>query len=294
MINVVANIGINWFSKKPDKRARQLVETAIDAGVSGVIVPMFKAEQLFREQQLIDGSRQYEILPELVYDLLQIADKNDVMFYLNPRYADAVDYGESIRVDGYHISNGDILYSEMIKRIGESKKPVLLSTGFSWIEEIKAAVNLILGQSDIYTQEVVLLHSTGGTPTVAEDAVLSRILNLMSDFYPMDVGLESFYSDDFLDYVAMGYPGLWGVVRRLDLPDNPGIEAEYSITPNELKRLVQVAKVMSTVAPAVPHSNQGFSQTDFEARRRLMRLPKDDFLLPPSCCPDSEQALEIV
>lgn len=289
MINIVANIGINWFSKKPEKRARNLVEAAINAGVSGVVVPMFKAGELFREKQLVDGSKQYEITPELVYDLMKIADSRDVMFYLNPRYAAAVDYGESINVDGYHIANGDILYNELLEAVGETGKPVLLSTGYSWEEEIRQASNILLGKNDIYSKELVLLHSTGGTPTIAEDAMLVRILNLMTDFYPMDIGLESFYYDDFLDYVAMGYPDLWGIMRRIDLGDNIGIEAEYSVVPEQLAKLVSIAGAMDKVVNPVIYGDTGFSETDFEARRRLMRLPKDDYLLPPSCCPDAAQ-----
>ncbi|MHA2404192.1 MAG: N-acetylneuraminate synthase family protein, partial [Candidatus Kariarchaeaceae archaeon] len=128
--------------------------------------------------------------------------------------------------------------------------------------------------------ELMLLHSTGGMPTKMEDANLKRILELATEFYPLYVGFESFLSYQILDYVAMAFnPSI--IMRRLDLDDRQGVEAEYSLVPKQMRELVKMADAMGNINNPQFDQN-GFTRTDFTARQKFWRCKESEYLIPPS------------
>ncbi len=278
-MKVIANIGVNWWDgDRSEKRAYELVDTAIDIGVSGICIPFFDP-RVFRDEEQIKQVTKFKLAPEILYDLVQKALAKNITVYASPRNPDDIPYLEKIDVSGYHVQNGDILYAPLLEAIEPLRKPVLLSTGFATFEEIDNAVEILLGEQQPDEAELVLLHSTGGLPTIREDAELRRILDLAQEFFPLYVGFESFLSEQLLDFVSMAFnPAV--IMRRLDLEDRKGVETEYSLTPTQMKNLVAIVDAMELVNNPVLDQN-GFTQTAFDARQSQLRCEKSDFLLPP-------------
>ena len=282
-MKVVANIGINWWSRdgEPGERAHRLVDKAIDLGVGGVCIPYFRSS-IFRDEKKAAQTRKFEISPELLYDLVKKIQSKQIPVYIAVREPEDVGYLENIDVDGYHISNGDTLYHPLLEELAALKlhKPILLSTGFSTFDEINESTVTLLGEQDASTAELILLHSTGGLPTAMEDADLKRILELATEFYPLYSGFESFLSYQILDYVAMAFNPVV-VMRRLDLEDRGGVESEYSLAPDQMRELIKMATAMNAINNPEFDQN-GFTRTDFSARQKLWRCKESDYLLPPS------------
>ena len=278
-MKIIANIGINWWDgNKSEERAHELVDTAIELGVSGICIPFFDP-RVFRDEERIKQVKKFKLDPEIMYDLVQKALAKHITVYASPRNPDDIPYLEKIDVSGYHIQNGDILYTPLLEAIAELDKPVLLSTGFATFQEIDDAAEILLGSQQSDEAELILLHSTGGLPTSREDAELRRILDLAQEFFPLYVGFESFLSDQLLDYVSMAFsPAI--IMRRFDLEDCKGVEVEYSLTPSQMRSLVAIAEAMNLVNDPVLDQN-GFTRTAFDARQSQLRCEKSDFLLPP-------------
>ncbi len=282
-MKVVANIGINWWDRDGEstERAHNLVNAALNLGVGGVCIPYFRSS-VFRDEGKIEQTQKFEIQPELLYDLIQKIQRNGVSAYVSPRDVEDVAYLEKIDVDGYHISNGDLLYRPLLDGLASLKqyKPILLSTGFSTFDEINESTEILLGEQDANEAELMLLHSTGGMPTKMEDANLRRILELATEFYPLYVGFESFLSYQILDYVSMAFnPSI--IMRRLDLDDRQGMETSYSLTYKQMRELVKMADAMEYINN--PQFDQdGFTRTDFDERQRSWRCKDSEYLLPPN------------
>lgn len=281
---IVANIGVNWWSQKGGtKRAEELVRAAIDSGVHGVCVPYLRADKLHKKPDIAKNLRRFDIPPETLYDLKKIAKEEGVTFWVAPDHADDVEYLETIDVDGYHIQNGNLDVIPLLKAIAKTEKPVVMSTGFASFDEINAAVEAILDVrgDDAAEAELMLLHSTGAMPTPAAESQLGRILDLAAEFMPLFVGYESFLSanNTLLDYAAMTYnPAI--IMRRLDLADRKGVETEYSLTPDQLKQLVEVALQMEWVNNPQFYADE-FTEGDWDARIKRRRCKESDYKLPP-------------
>ncbi len=279
-MKIIANIGINWWDgAKSDKRAHKLVDAAIEAGVAGVCIPFFRSK-IFRDKDTARQTKKFEMREELIYDLIEKIQSSKITAIISPRFPNDVSYLESIGASGYHVQNGDILYKPLLESIAEADKPVYLSTGFSTLDEINTAVEILLGDKEPRDSELVLMHSTGGLPTPMQDARIRAILDLAQEFFPLYVGFESFLSVNFLDYVAMAYNPIV-IMRRIDLDDKKGVETDYSLSPESITSLVSIANAMEEVLhPDVDHN--GFTRTDFSARQKTLRCKDSEWVIPPN------------
>ncbi|MEK9708432.1 MAG: N-acetylneuraminate synthase family protein, partial [Alphaproteobacteria bacterium] len=81
---------------------------------------------------------------------------------------------------GFKIASGDMTYTRLLETVAATGKPILLSTGASDLDEVRAAKKTI---DDVWTADgvspgLVLLHCTVSYPTAPEDANLSAIPDL--------------------------------------------------------------------------------------------------------------------
>ena len=279
---IIANIGVNWRTKQdPYQRSIDLLDAVNGAGVHGVCVPYLRADKLYRSEDIVKQTKKFDMPPEMMYDLRKRAAEMKTTFWAAPSYHEDIAYLEQIDVDGYQIQNGDIRYTPLLKAVAETNKPVMLSTGFATLQEVHDAVETLLNGKEAGDAQLTILHSTGGMPTPSNESQLKRILDLAQEFFPLFVGYESFLNGDnvILDYVAMAYnPAI--IMRRIDLDDRKGVETEYSLVPEQMRRLVDSAVAMEWVNNPVYYADE-FTESDFDARIKRRRCKKSDYLTPP-------------
>lgn len=282
-MEIIANIGFNWWTKGDiSKRAKELVSTAIDTGVDGICIPYFRAEKVHRVPNALKQFKKFNTPEELIYDLRDMANESNVSFYVAPSDHEAVGFLKKIGITNYHVESGSATYLPLLEELINER--VLLSTGFTTFSEIEKATNVLLEfENDDYSindlGNVILMHSTGAKPTPAKEAQLNRIIELQAEFYPVYVGLESFFHDRLLDFVSMTYrPAV--IMRRLDLDDKKGTETNYSLSPSELRTLVNMASSMDAVNNPEFYAEE-FVEGDWDARINYLRCAESGYTLPP-------------
>ena len=121
----------------------------------------------------------------------------------------------------------------MINKIAKTKKPVIISTGLSNINEVKSAIKVIKK----YHNKIVILHCVSGYPTPTDEINLGRINYLKNKLSTNLIGL----SDHTDGIEAASIASVLGIVaiekhfilnKKLKSPDS-----KFSITPDELKQL---------------------------------------------------------
>ncbi len=198
----IAEIGLNHNGDI--NAAQQLIEAAVRSGADGVKFQTFMPEKmnsLFTRSLLEQGyendpdSEHIDFFKDLALkedDLIRLADFSEslgVVFFSSPFDIDSVEMLERIGVPVYKVASSEITNHRLIKRIAETGKPVLLSTGMTDEDEIAMALDILKSAG---SGDVMLLHCVSLYPAAPESVNLNRIISLREKFH-LEVGFSSHY-----------------------------------------------------------------------------------------------------
>jgi sialic acid synthase SpsE len=162
------------------------------------------------------------------------AEKKGLIFLSTAFDDDSVELLARLKVPAFKIPSGEITNVPYLKKIGMQKKPVILSTGMSTIEEIQEAVSVLKDQG---CNEIVLLHCTTSYPAPMESVNL-RVLNTLRDVFSLPVGYSD-HTEGIAIPIAAVALGACVVEKHLTLDRAlPGPDHKASIEPDEFKKMV--------------------------------------------------------
>ena len=204
---LIAEIGVNYYdiAKKLNislmEAARFMVLSARNAGIHAVKFQSYKAETLaskyspsYWDTTEEPTTSQYELFKKFdafgereYRELSVFCDQVGIEFCSTPFDFESADYLDSL-MNVYKISSSDLTNLPFIAYMAKKDKPILLSTGASNFDEIKAAVACIRRYND---NDLALLHCVLEYPTPYEHANLAKIRALKEAFPNVIIG----YSD---------------------------------------------------------------------------------------------------
>lgn len=219
---IIAEIGVNYYeiaelyNISTIEAAKLMMKKAKENGADAAKFQTYKAETLVIEDSPGAWNRE-DIAVETQYELFQLYDK-----FGKEEYKELSDYGKEIGIDflstpfddesveylsemmdAYKISSSDISNIPMIKKIASYNKPIILSTGASYLDEIKLAVETIKKYND---NKLTLLHCVLEYPTPYEDANLLKIPSIIKEFPDVIVGFSDHtYPDEHMDVLKTAY-----------------------------------------------------------------------------------------
>lgn len=281
---IIAEAGVNHNGNI--KRAFELVDVAVNAGADVVKFQTFIAERLVAVgapkalyQKVATGSEesQLEMLKrlELSFDnfrqLKEYCESKQIMFMSTPFDAASVDFLDELGVVAFKVPSSEIVNHDLLRHIAMKRKPVIMSTGMSFLSEVEKAVEVVRKSGYV---DLVLLHCVSNYPAQYSDANL-RAMETMVSRFSVPVG----YSDHTLGIeVALAAVALGACVieKHFTLDKNlPGPDHRASLDPNELSalvagiRIVEQARGHGEKCPAACEEN-----TRIVSRRSLV-LTKD-------------------
>ena len=187
---IIAEIGNNHNGDI--KNAFELIKIASDIGVDAVKFQVKNIEKSF-SKDLLDSpytnensfgktyrehKQVLEFSKEELIELYEFSKKLGIICFSTPFDIDSVNLLESIGNPIYKISSFHVTDLSLIESIAKTKKPIIMSTGMSSLEEIDKAVELIRNHHDNLT----LLQCTSCYPTDDEDVNLNVIPSLRSRY----------------------------------------------------------------------------------------------------------------
>lgn len=244
---IVAEAGVNHNGQVD--LGKKLIDLAKVSGADAVKFQTFKTEKVITEyaekadyQKLATGSdeSQFEMIKELeltheeFMELFNHAKKKNIIFLSSPFDKDSVDLLDNLGVPAFKVASGEITNFPLLRYIAGKKKPIILSTGMSTIEEIEDAVNTLRKSG---AKDVVLLHCVTSYPARIEDANLRTIVTLRNKF-KLPVG----FSDHTLSIavpVAAATLGAVLIEKHFTLDKNlPGPDHRASLEPDQLREMI--------------------------------------------------------
>jgi Sialic acid synthase len=212
---LIAEAGVNYYDTAAKEEipvieaAKKYISEAKKAGADAIKFQAYKAETLAVKNSPAywDISKektrsQYELFKKFDFfgnkeyeELYRYAKETGIDFLATPFDYKSADYLESM-VGQYKISSSDITNFPFLKYIAGKGKPVILSTGASYLHEIEEAVYVLQNGG---CKKVALLHCVLSYPCKYEDANLNRIKTLKRIFPGLEIG----YSDHTLPDESM-------------------------------------------------------------------------------------------
>jgi sialic acid synthase SpsE len=154
-----------------------------------------------------------------------------------------VDFLESLDVNVYKVASMDLVNLPLIRRVAQTQKPIILSTGMSSLGQIEEAVEVVRQEGN---PNLVLLQCNSSYPAAPEEMNLNAISTLKHSFN-VPVGLSDHTFGLFVAHTAIAIGA--DVVERHFTLDRAfeGPDHILSSEPDEIAELVAMAKKIPAV-----------------------------------------------
>ncbi len=199
---------------------------------------VYSADELVRPRENPFGptngdlKRGLEFSAEAYREIDDFCRRLGIMWFASPWDEDSVDFLERYNVPCHKVAAACLTDRGLLRRIRDTGKPVILSTGMSDEREIRRAVDW-LG-----LDRLLLMHCISLYPAPADKVNLCAMRTLMRE-YDAPVGYSGHELDTLLSACAVAM-GACAVERHFTLGrDMWGSDQKASIEPLEMERLVQ-------------------------------------------------------
>ena len=150
----------------------------------------------------------------------------------------AVDFLEDLNVPLYKISSFENTDHVLLKKVAQTKKPIILSVGMATITEISESVEVLRGNG---CSDLTILKCTSAYPADPSDSNLHSIPYLKNLFH-CDVGISDHTMGIGTSIAAVAL-GATVIEKHFKLSNmNDGVDSEFSLDENEFKILVNESK----------------------------------------------------
>ncbi len=260
-------------------RAKQLVRAAISSGASAVKFQTYTAATMtlniddedfkISEGHPLWGGRKLFELYEEAYtpwewhlELFNICRDAGVIPFSSPFDFTAVDFLEDLNVPMYKIASMETGDLPLIRRVAETGKPLIISTGATEWKEIEDLVNVVEKAGN---KDLTLLVCTSSYPSDPADAHLRRIETLKERF-GVKVGLSDHTLGIGVSIAAITL-GATAIEKHLTLRRaDGGADGAFSMEPEEFAMLVKEGR-----SAVLALGSQEWSMQDSEKESRRLR-----------------------
>lgn len=237
---IIAEAGSNHDRKL--SQAKELIDVAAEAGVDAVKFQIYKAQSLYskklktlpgEKEKPFDVIKKIETPRDWIPKLYKYAEKKGLIFFASPFDKEAVDSLDPY-VPAFKWASPELIDRPLFEHAAKKKKPMIISTGFYSLAEVKDAVKWA---HEIGNKRLILFHCTGLYPTHPEEVNLKAILTLKKEFN-LPVGLSDHTTDTVTPAVAVGI-GANIIEKHYTLDKElPGPDHPFALEPGELKEMV--------------------------------------------------------
>lgn len=166
--------------------------------------------------------------------LKSIANSLGMDFFSTPFDLTAVEFLEDMDVLLYKIASFELVDIPLIRRIAQTGKPIIMSTGMATISEIDEAIRTIRREGN---EKIALLKCTSAYPAPPEESNLNTIPHL-SETFGVPAGLSDHTLGSAVSVAAVAL-GACIVEKHFALSrDEKGPDSSFSMEPDEFRQMV--------------------------------------------------------
>lgn len=234
------------------KRALELVKAAAEAGAHALKMQTYTADTITMdakgglfdisdESSLWHGRNLYELYKEAHTpwewhkEIFDYAESLGMIAFSSPFDETAVDFLEDLNVPAYKIASFESNHFPLLKKVAETGKPILISSGTSKINELYESVEYL---KECGAKDIIIFKCTSTYPATAENTNVNTIPVLQSIFPDCIIGLSDHTMGIGASVAAVSL-GARVIEKHFTLSRaEGGVDSAFSLEPDELKSLV--------------------------------------------------------
>ena len=188
---IIAEAGVNHNGDMGI--AKKMIDVAVQAGVDAVKFQTFKTEELilanvekapYQKVTSDSNETQYDMLKRLELEkeqnieLMKYCTERGILFLSTPFEKKSLDELDELGVHAFKIAATDLTNIQFLRQVAKKQKPIILSAGMCYMEEVELALDAILP----INQQVVLLQCTANYPILDQEANIGVIQTFKEKF----------------------------------------------------------------------------------------------------------------
>ncbi len=241
---IIAEIGSNHNGDI--KLAKKMIDVSCDAGADAVKFQFFIAEQIAADTKdkiavlsngitLQNFYKDFETPRSWISELNEYCKEKGIIFFATPFDHPAVDLLEKAGIELYKIASFEIVDLPLLKRVAQTHKPIILSTGMADLEDISDALAAIYQQGN---RNVILLHCGINYPAPFNEVNL-RAMDTIKEQFAVPVGYSD-HTPGITVPIAAVARGAQVIEKHFTLDRTMvGPDHTFALEPHELKQMIR-------------------------------------------------------
>lgn len=198
-------------------------------------------------------------------ELFDYAKEVGITIFSTPFDFSAVDFLEDLGAPAYKIASFECTDLNLIKRVAQTQKPMIISTGMANSTEIQEAVDTALNNG---SGALTLLHCVSGYPAPAKDYNLITLQD-MKQRYGVQVGLSDHTLENITSVAAVAL-GAVIVEKHVTLDRNGGgPDDSFSLEEDGLRELCTSTRIAWEALGRVNYERTESEKGNVKFRRSL-------------------------
>lgn len=233
------------------ERALEIVDAAAASGAHALKIQTYTPDTItidhdkdlfFIEDKnsLWKGRKLYDLYAEAMTPwewheaIFARAKEKGIIAFSSPFDETAVDFLEKLNVPFYKIASFENNHFPLLKKVAQTGKPVIMSTGISTAADIFEAVKVL---RDHGCKDLVLLKCTSTYPATPENSNIITIPH-MKQLFECEIGLSDHTGGIGVSVAAVAL-GATVIEKHFTLRrSDGGVDSAFSLEPEEMKQLV--------------------------------------------------------
>jgi N-acetylneuraminate synthase/pseudaminic acid synthase len=235
-------------------KAIEIVRKAKGCGADAIKIQTYTADTLtldckdkaFEAKGAWEGVYLYDLYSEASMpwewtEILQkVADEEGITLFSSPFDFSSIDFLEKLNMPAYKIASPEMIDLPFVRRVAQTGKPIIMSTGNATLEQIKEAVAVMVEEK---VEDFAILKCTSEYPASPSKINLKTIQNL-KDTFECVAGLSDHTLGSAIPIASVGLGA--SIIEKHFIVSREDTTADsfFSATPDELKAIVEGAKMV--------------------------------------------------
>jgi N-acetylneuraminate synthase len=270
---LIAEIGINHNGSI--ETARKLIDKALQFGYDAVkfqkrtVDVVYSSEELARSRESPFGTTNGDLKRGLEFGLAEYKEidrycrEKQIQWFCSAWDESSVDFLEGFSPVCYKVASASLTDSSLLRHIKATRRPIILSTGMSTLEEIDQAVETLNGA------ELVLMHTTSTYPSKDHELNLA-VIETLRDRYKLPIGYSGHEVGVLPSVMAVTGFGACAVERHITLDRAMwGSDQAASLEPRGMELLARYIRMWPEVCGS---SDKRVLDTEIPIKQKLRRV----------------------